>query len=205
MIDMSLRKLSMASVMALAVSTLAPANASADWLFTPFLGGTFGGSANITDVGGDFKNEFNRKLSYGASLAYLGHGVAGFEIDFGYSPNFFEGDPNDPLNLVGDGNVTTLMANVIFSGRGAVRPYVSGGGGLIKTRVDDVGQFFGSIDNNNFGFDVGGGVMGFFSDNVGLRGDIRFFRSLNDDDNGVDVALGDFKFWRGTVGVTFKF
>ena len=156
-------------------------------------------------MGGDFENEFNRKLSYGGSLGYLGHGVAGFEIDFGYSPNFFEGDPNDSLNLVGDGNVTTLMANVMFSGRGAVRPYVSGGGGLIKTRVDDVGQFFGSIDNNNFGFDVGGGLMGFFSDNVGIRGDIRFFRSLDNNDNGVDLALGDFRFWRGTVGVTFRF
>jgi opacity protein-like surface antigen len=71
--------------------------------------------------------------------------------------------------------------------------------------VDDVGQFFGSIDNNNFGFDVGGGLMGFFTDNVGLRGDIRFFRSLDNNDNGVDVALGDFRFWRGTVGVTFRF
>ena len=97
------------------------------------------------------------------------------------------------------------MANVMFSGRGAVRPYVSGGGGLIKTRVDDVGQFFGSIDNNNFGFDVGGGLMGFFSDNVGVRGDIRFFRSLDNNDYGVDLALGDFRFWRGTVGVTFRF
>jgi opacity protein-like surface antigen len=202
---MSLRKLCMTGAIALAVSTATPSSASADWLFTPFLGGTFGGSANITDVGGDFKNEFNRKLTYGASLAYLGHGIAGFEVDFGYSPNFFEGDPSDSFNLVGDGNVTTLMANVMFSGKGPVRPYVSGGGGLIKQRVDDAGQFFGKIDDNNFGFDVGGGVMGFFSDNVGLRGDIRFFRAINNNDNGVDVALGDFRFWRGTVGVTFRF
>jgi opacity protein-like surface antigen len=77
---------------------------------------------------------------------------------------------------------------------------------LIKTRVDDVGQFFEEIDNNNFGFDVGGGVMGFFSDNVGLRGDIRYFRSVNNNnDNGVDLNLGDFKFWRGSVGVTLRF
>jgi opacity protein-like surface antigen len=203
---MHLRKLFMTGALALAVSTVTPAKASADWLFTPFLGGTFGGSANITDVGGDFDNEFNRKLTYGASLAYLGNGIAGFEIDFGYSPNFFEGDPDDSLNLVGDGNVTTLMANVMFSGKGAFRPYISGGGGLIKQRVDDVGQFFGEIDNNNFGFDVGGGVMGFFSDNVGLRGDIRFFRAVNNNnDNGFDLALSDFRFWRGTVGVTFRF
>ena len=31
---------------------------------------------------------------------------------------------------------------------------------------------------NDFGLDVGGGVMGFFSDNVGLRGDIRYFRGF---------------------------
>jgi opacity protein-like surface antigen len=203
---MSLRKLFLTGALALTVSALAPAKASADWLFTPFLGGTFGGSADVTDVGGSFKNEFNRKLTYGASLAGLGGGVAGFELDFGYSPNFFEGDPNDSLNLIGDGNVTTLMANVIFSGKGPVRPYVVAGGGLIKTRVDSVDQFFTDVNDNNFGFDVGGGVMGFFSHNVGLRGDIRYFRSVsNNDSNGVDLSLGDFKFWRGTVGVTFRF
>ena len=202
---MSFRKLVMTGALALTVSALAPAKASADWLFTPFIGGTFGGSADITDVGGDFNTEFNRKLTYGASLAFLGGGIAGFEVDFGYSPNFFEADPNNSLNLVGDGNVTTLMANLMLAGKGAVRPYVSGGGGLIKTRVDDVNQFF-EVTNNNFGFDVGAGVMGFFSHNVGLRGDIRYFRSVsNNDDNGVDLNLGDFKFWRGSVGVTFRF
>ena len=48
--------------------------------------------------------------------------------------------------------------------------------------------------------------MAFFNDNVGIRGDIRFFRSLRDaDPDGLDIELGGFKFWRGTVGVTFKF
>jgi hypothetical protein len=48
--------------------------------------------------------------------------------------------------------------------------------------------------------------MGFFSDNVGIRGDIRYFRAVRDTDpDGVDLELGSFKFWRGTVGVTFKF
>jgi opacity protein-like surface antigen len=200
----------MAGALSLGVSAFAPATASADWLLTPFLGGTFGGSADVTqDAGVSFKNEFNRRLTYGASLAYLGRGVTGFELDFGYSPNFFESDdPVNTLNFVGDGNATTLMANIIFSGRrGPIRPYVSGGGGLIKTRVDSVKQFLPPhVDDDNFGFDVGGGITGFFSDNVGLRGDIRFFRSINNnDENGIDLSLGNFKFWRGTVGVTFRF
>ena len=74
-------------------------------------------------------------LTYGGSLAYLGGGIVGFEVDFGYSPNFFEGDSNDSLNLVGDGNVTTLMGNLMIAGpKAAVRPYWCGGVGLIKTQ-----------------------------------------------------------------------
>jgi opacity protein-like surface antigen len=205
---MSLRKLFITGTLALMASAGAPSKAAADWLFTPFLGGTFGGSANIGGAGEDFNDEFERKLNYGASLAWMGRGVVGFEVDFGYSPNFFEVSPdNDSLDLVGDGNVTTLMGNLVVGApMGNVRPYASGGVGLIKQRVDDVGQFFGSIDDSNWGFNVGAGVMGFFNDRVGLRGDLRYFRAVHDNDpDGVDLALGDFKFWRGTVGVTFRF
>ena len=72
--------------------------------------------------------------------------------------------------------------------------------------MTDIDDFLGDIDNTDFGFNVGAGIMGFFNDNVGIRGDIRYFRSLRDvDPDGVDIELGGFKFWRGTVGVTFKF
>jgi opacity protein-like surface antigen len=202
------RKWFLTGALALMVSTLAPTKASADWLFTPFIGGTFGGSAKVTGVGGgDLKNEFNETLTYGGSLAFLGGGIAGFEVDFGYSPNFFGSDSNDALNLVGDGNVTTLMANLMIAGpKAAVRPYVVGGVGLVKTRVDSADQFLTDVGNNDFGFDVGGGVIFSFSDNVGIRGDVRYFRGItNGDDNGVDLRLGSFQFWRGTVGVTLRF
>jgi opacity protein-like surface antigen len=205
---MSVRKLIIAaSVVCFAAAV--PSTASADWLFTPYLGGTFGGSANIGGDGEDFGDEFERKLNYGASLAWMGEGIAGFEIDFGYSPNFFEVSPDDnDIDLVGDGNVTTLMANVIVGAPMAgVRPYAVGGLGLIKSRVDDAGQFLTEINNNDFGFNLGAGVTGFVNDNIGIRGDLRYFRSLRDDepDNDVDVGLSDFRFWRGTVGVSFRF
>ena len=189
--------------------TAAPATASADWLFTPYLGATFGGSANIGGGGEDFDDEFERKVNYGASLAWVGDGAVGFEIDLGYSPNFFSVSPDDDdIDLTGDGNVTTLMANLVVGApAGGVRPYASGGVGLIKSRVNDAGQFLGEIDNNDFGFNVGAGVTGFMTDNVGIRGDVRYFRSLRDNepDDEFDVALSDFRFWRGTVGVTFRF
>ena len=204
---MSLRKCIMAACFVIVTSAAAPSKASADWLFTPFLGSTYGGSANVGGPDEAFKDEFERKLNYGASLAWLGGGVMGFEVDFGYSPNFFGvSDDDNGINFVGDGNVTTLMGNLVVSAPlGGVRPYASGGVGIIASRVDNAGNFFDKASSQNLGLDAGAGVM-FLAGNVGLRGDIRYFHSMSDDDpDGIDLNLGDFRFWRGTVGVTFKF
>ncbi len=205
---MALRNWFITSVAAFMALAAVPAKASADWVFTPFIGTTFGGSANFAGAGENFKNDFDRNFTYGASLTGMGGGAVGFELDFGYTPNFYRpASSNEGISLVGDGNVTTLMANLIVGApAGPVRPYVTGGVGLIKSKVDDAGQFFTSVDSNDFGYNLGGGVMGFFSRNVGLRGDIRYMRSVhNSDPGGVDLSLGDFRFWRGTVGVSFKF
>ena len=71
---MSLRKFFvMASLVAVA-TVAAPTRASADWLFTPFVGSTFGGSANVTGGGENFSSDFNRNFTYGAALdcAFIG-------------------------------------------------------------------------------------------------------------------------------------
>jgi hypothetical protein len=203
---MSLRKFFLAASFVAIVTAAIPTRASADWLFTPFVGATFGGNAEVGGSGDTFKNDFERKLNYGATLGWMGAGVIGFEADFGYSPNFFRADNNsDKFNLVGDGNVTTLMGNLVVGAPlGPVRPYASGGIGLLKSKVDNAEQFL-NASRNDFGYDLGGGVM-FLAGNVGLRGDLRYFRSLQSNDaNSIDFSLGNFKFWRGTVGVTFKF
>ena len=72
--------------------------------------------------------------------------------------------------------------------------------------MSDADDLF-DVANNDFGVNVGAGVIGFFNDHVGLRGDIRYFRSLQDpeEDNEFDIDFGTFDFWRGTVGVTFRF
>ena len=204
---MSLRKFFLAASLVALASAAMPTRASADWLFTPFVGATFGGDAEVGGTGDNFKNKFERRLSYGATLGWMGAGVIGFEADFGYSPNFFRADDNSSnFNLIGDGNVTTLMGNLVIGAPlGAVRPYASGGVGLLKSKVDSPGQFL-NASRNDLGYDLGAGVMGFFGGNVGLRGDVRYFRSLQSNDpNGVDFSLGNFRFWRGTLGLTLKF
>lgn len=207
-----LRKLFITSLLAVVITAAAPAKASADWLFMPFVGWNFGGSATFTDALGDFDDEFEKRFNYGASLAWMGGGILGFEVDFGYAPNFFESTEGDGDFDYGDSNVTTLMANIVLgapiggqSGLG-IRPYVSGGVGLIRSRIDGPADLF-NVSSSDFGMNAGAGLTGFFTDNVGIRGDIRYFRSLQDNepDDEFDVAFGSFRFWRGSVGVTFRF
>lgn len=207
-----MRKLLMTTVLVMTASAAAPATASADWLFTPFVGINWGGAANFGDVG-TFDDEFEKRGNFGASLAYMGAGAVGFEVDFGWAPNFFENTTGSGNFEFGDSNVTTLMANLVVgapiggqSGPG-LRPYASGGVGLIRSHVDDPEGFFSNTSTSDFGFNVGGGITGFFTDNIGIRGDVRYFRSFQDNepDDEFDLSLSDFHFWRGTVGVTFRF
>jgi opacity protein-like surface antigen len=186
------------------LATAAPA--SADWLFTPYLGLNFGGDANFGDVG-DLEDNFEKKAMFGASFAWMGAGVLGVEVDFGWSPNFFEITTGDRNFEFGDSNLTTLMVNAIVGAPlGPVRPYAAGGLGLMRSSISP-DEFFNDLEASDLGVNIGAGLAGFVSDNVGLRGDVRYFRSLQDNepDGNLDLGLSDFDFWRASIGVTFRF
>ena len=88
-----------------------------------------------------------------------------------------------------------------------IRPYLTGGLGLVQTKIVSGVTGIADTDNNDFGFNFGGGVMGFFSNHVGIRGDVRYFRTVNNDstfDNGLNIDLGGFDFWRGSFGLVFR-
>jgi len=183
---------------------IGPASARADWLFIPNIGTGFGGDLPKND-----------KLTYGASIGWMGAGILGWEADLAYTPQFFE-NGTDNVTFADSDNVSTVMGNVIIGipvggqhGKG-VRPYAAAGVGLMKTRVEDATQLF-NVDNNSFGYDLGAGVMGFMTDHIGLRGDVRYFRDFRNTsssgDNNVDfsnLAVGNFDFWRGTIGLAFR-
>lgn len=184
-------KLLIFAMAALALAAV-PSRAAAQVSLTPFAGATFGEDAP------------DSQLTFGASLAATGT-IAGAELDFGYTPDFFAQDSD--VVLIGDNNVTTLMANLLLGYfDGPIRPYGAVGVGLIRSHVDG-GDLFDDVTSNDFGFNVGGGVMGQITEHVGLRGDIRYFRGLRDDDNDndLDLEVGDFDFWRAYGGVTFGF
>ena len=208
---MSVRKCFAIASLVLITSVAAPSKASADWLLTPFVGWNWGGTANLLESD-DFDDEFEQKAMFGASLAWMGAGVFGFEVDFGFSPNFFENTSGSGDFEFADSNLTTVMGNLIIGvpigGQHGVgfRPYAVGGVGLVKSRLGSSGDLF-NVDSTDWGFNVGAGAMFFFSDNVGLRGDVRYFRSLEDVEpiDDFNIGFANFRFWRGTLGVTIRF
>lgn len=192
-------KTSAIAVAALTASFFAiPARASADALLTPFAGVTF--------------TEDIRKVNYGASVA-LG-GLIGVEFDISQTKL---GSFNAiPLVSV-DAEATTIMGNLMVRfPAGPVQPYASAGIGVIRISADLDVPFFGNIvgaDAQNLGTNVGGGVYLLPSRNLGIRGDLRYFRTIGDVDweditdidDLSDLPLPAVDFWRATVGVTIKF
>ena len=209
---MSVRKGLLSAAIVATAFVAMPRTASADWTVTPFVGWNVGGSADVNGSDGTTRNsKFEHRVDYGVSIAGMGKGIFGAEFDFGYSPNFFKNDNDGSFDFASDSNVTTLMGNVIVGAPigghgGSFRPYAVGGVGLIRSSVHDAAGLFDVHSKNDFGFDVGAGAMVFFSQNVGLRGDVRYFRNFGgSSDNFTGLSVSDFNFWRASLGVSFKF
>jgi len=77
---------------------------------------------------------------------------------------------------------------------------VSGEGDLLEF-TDSTNQL--PIHRNHFGWDAGGGLMGFVSEHVGVRGDIRYFRLTGEVFPDAEGTKADFSQLSG--GIIFKF
>ena len=185
---------------AVAALMLVPAASSlaGDWYLTPHAGLVFGGDL---DHRGPLGRDKETHGAYGLGFGFFSNALLGFEVDFDYSPDFFGGDP-----LVPNNNLTSLMGNLVFSGRigGSSRLYVSAGGGLLKSRVNSADDFF-DVSRSDFGVDAGGGfIVG--SGGVGFRGDIRYFRNVGDPVRDTfDLDFGSFSFWKASGGLSIRF
>ena len=156
-------------ILALAAWAIAPGPAAAQGFISPFIGFDYGGDSGCPTATGCEDKHSNLGVAGGKLGA-----IAGAEVEFAYARDFFGDTPGV------DTSVLTLMTNVIVGPRiGVIRPFVLGGVGLIKSRVElDAGSLLDS--SNQFGWNIGGGVMLMFGDHVGVRGDIRRFKSFQD-------------------------
>ena len=158
-------------VLASLVALLAvPAHARAEGFISPLIGFNFGGDASCPSI----ENCENKRLNYGLALGATGS-IFGFEEEFAYANDFFGTAPTL------SSSVLTVMSSVMLSPKiGPIRPYLLTGLGLIKTHVEFTSASLLTTDNNNFGWDIGGGVTVSVAPHVGVRGDIRYFHSFQD-------------------------
>ena len=185
---------------ALLTVALTPAAARADGLFIPFAGVNFGGKAGQSL--GDAIDA--KRFSWGASLGWMGGGVFGLEGDVGYSPDFFG------KTDIGGSSVLSITGNLLlgipFGGqRGVgVRPYGLVGIGVLRSELESFDELIG-FDDSETVWNFGGGVMIFFASHVGLRGDVRYFRTFGDIDFRPIDDADAVDFARASAGLVFRF
>ena len=187
----------------LAALVAAPA-VQADTILTGYGGIVFGGDLEVIDGDEDDFDFDGRHGVYGVSLGFMSDSALGFEVDFAYSPDFFGGEGTvQPEN-----NLSTLMGNLVLNAPVGVsgRVYLSAGGGLMRSRVNDANEFF-EVDRNDFGVNAGVGAVIPLGEQFGLRGDVRYFRNIGDPeaDGEFDLDFGSFDFWRATAGLSIIF
>jgi hypothetical protein len=186
-------------VIAAIVLALSPTTARADFLFTPSLGYPFGGDT----LGRDHP-------TWSFAATWIDEEGLGLEVEVGYSPHFFKAAEGSPFT--GDGSVTTLMPNILLtaSPEGRVVPYLTFGAGLLRMHVISNNGAFTST-TREAGLNGGAGVFILPTPRLGIRGDLRYIRSFQNqapswtEGTDVDIAPGAFDFFRFTFGVTVRF
>ncbi len=179
-----------------------PQSAAAEWHFTPMLGTTFFIKTSVVDLDAA-TDQIHRNL--GGSVALLGSGILGAEGLIVWTPGLFTGDKG----LVKSSRSISAMGNVVVTTprrwtEYSLRPFVSGGFGLINVSKTDVFQVF-PFNSNIPAFNIGGGAIGFLSKRTGLRFDLRYYSSLARSDEG-PVAIGrvHIRYMTGSVGLVLR-
>lgn len=186
--------------MACALTLALPRAAAADVLLTPF-------------AGVSFFDENNDKLVYGVAMAF--GGLIGIEGELARTSLGEIDVASTPVDL--EAHITTAMVNLMVRfPAGPVQPYASGGLGVFRVSGDVDVPFLGSVlslSGQDLGMNVGGGLLVYPSRNIGLRGDVRYFRTIGDltldelvEGGGLeDLPIPEFDFWRVTGGVVLRF
>ena len=170
----------------LSIAGTSPAHAQG--FISPFIGYNFGGDAGCPEI----TDCEDKNLNWGIGVGALG-GLFGVEAEFAFIPDFFGETPGS------SSSVFTFMGNVMLAPRfGPIQPYGTIGLGLIKSKVElTVGDIIDD-DNNDLGWNTGGGLLIIFSDHIGVRGDIRYFHAFSAAEF-LGIDLGDVKLDYGRV------
>jgi hypothetical protein len=179
-----------------------PVTARADIFLVPYAGLKFGGGTSIFDL--EFASAA-KKFTMGVAAQEIDDGILGYEVFFGYLPGYFEMD-TAPRPVWKTGSfVIDLTGSVVLSlpptvTAGGLRPYVVVGGGLAHAQADDLLETF-QVRRTMPVVNFGGGAIGLFTNNVGVRFDLRYLRSLTTDDGSLANVGRRISYSRLTIGL----
>ena len=184
----------------LVIAFARPANA--ELFVTPFAGVKFGGGTSIFDI--EFAAD-DTKFTFGGAAMQMSQGILGFEGSFGYVPGYYERDNS----LLTTGSfMIDLAGSVILSlppqvTAGGLRPYGAIGAGLVHVQAADKLRLF-QVRRTVPAANLGVGAIGLLTNNVGVRFDYRYVRSLTTDDGSLSSVGRRITFSRFTVGLLLR-
>jgi hypothetical protein len=184
--------------------TAFPAEARAEWQFAPFFGLTFGGDTSLADLEGGAQDVH---WNFGGAVTVIGAWPLGVEGLFTYTPHFFDGDGP---TIFESSRALALMGNVVLAAPRSwneygLRPFVSGGIGLLSVSVSDVLGVL-TFREHLLGYNAGGGAVGFLNERTGLRFDLRYYSNLKpSDETGVSIGRVRLSYWTGSIGVVIRY
>ena len=193
--------LRLVAVWIVALLTMAPREAAADWIVRPFFGAALGPSHGFVDLE---QTSGDSKLVLGAAAGWQPRAI-GVEFEVSVIPGFFDG----PADLVIAGNVTTVMGNVTWqlpkpNASSRLRAYVAGGAGIVRIRLADaLGAF--SSGTSLAAANAGGGVLIRLRPRLDINADVRYFKSQYGDVGRAGFSEQFVSFTRLTGGVVFRF
>lgn len=166
-----------------------------EFILSGFVGSNFGRSADDPSV------------NFGGTFDYLRNGVFGVEFMAGFAPDFDTDIPFEGLNTRLYNVMGNLIAAAPLGTEGSVRPFVSGGVGALRLDLDLDDDFDfdeEGAEDTKFAGNIGVGLMA-FSNRWGFRADVRYFSAFDEPDPDDDpLGLSRMSFWRGNVGLSFR-
>src|SRR5436309_1229542 len=159
------------------------APASAELYISPFFGSTV-----QPKVGKSVSTDVLDEATFGVTGGTMGR--IGGEVDFDYTSDFFgfqdvTHDRNHVLTLTG---AISFRKPIQSPRRERASPYAAIGAGLLRVLPGSH-----TVARSAAGLVAGGGAMGFVTDRLGWRGDVRYVRDLS--------TTNPIRFWRVTIGV----
>jgi opacity protein-like surface antigen len=152
-------------------------------------------SGSIGAASGD--DTANAGLTLAGAMAVMENSGWGAELDLGFSRGF-AGD------LFDDSEILTFMVNAVgMRPVGTVRPYGTGGVGLLRVHAEPESGA-DDLSRNDWGFNVGGGAIFVLNEAFGIRADLRYFRYFQRHDDLAQTGTGSFGFWRTSGGITWS-